>query len=44
MAEAALDYTRNAGLKVIPQCPFVAGDISRHPKYGNLVVRQNWGA
>lgn len=44
MAEAGLDYTRDAGLKLIPQWPFVADDISRHPEYGDLVVRRNWGA
>lgn len=42
MAEAALNNARDAGLKVIPRCPFVADYISRHPEYGDLVVRSGW--
>jgi predicted GNAT family acetyltransferase len=38
MTKTALDYARDAGLKVIPQCPFVADFISHHPEYWDLVV------
>ena len=38
MAKTALDFARDAGLEVVPQCPFVAGFISRHPVYADLVV------
>ncbi len=37
LARAALDYARSDGLKVIPQCPFVAAYIKRHPEQQDLV-------
>ena len=37
MARAALDYAAANDLKVIPQCPFVAAYIKRHPEYQSLV-------
>ena len=37
MAHEVLEYARNQGLAVIPQCPFVADYISRHPEYQSLV-------
>lgn len=30
LVKAALDYAEGQGLKVIPQCPFVASYIERH--------------
>ncbi len=30
LVKAALDYANSQGLKVIPQCPFVASYIERH--------------
>jgi predicted GNAT family acetyltransferase len=37
MARFALDDARARRLMVIPQCPFVAGYIRRHPEYADLV-------
>ena len=37
MAQFALDDARARRLVVIPQCPFVAGYIRRHPEYADLV-------
>jgi predicted GNAT family acetyltransferase len=37
LARAALDDVRGRGLEVIPQCPFIAGYIRRHPEYLDLV-------
>ena len=37
LARAALDDARAAGLRVVPQCPFVAAWIGRHPDYADLV-------
>lgn len=34
---AALDAVRDEGVRVVPQCPFVAGYIERHPEYADLV-------
>ena len=42
IAKTALDFARDLGLKVVPQCPFVAGFISRHPVYLDLVVNSGW--
>jgi predicted GNAT family acetyltransferase len=39
MARFALDDAQARGLNVIPQCPFVAGYIQRHPEYEHLVAR-----
>ena len=40
MAHEVLEYARNQQLTVIPQCPFIAGYISRHPEYQSLVYSQ----
>lgn len=39
LARAALDHARAQGLGVVPQCPFIAGFIERHPEYEPLVRR-----
>jgi uncharacterized protein len=39
LARGALDDVRAAGGHVVPQCPFIAGYIDRHPEYGDLVDR-----
>lgn len=38
LVKAALDSARNDGLKVIPECPFVASYIERHEAYSDLVA------
>lgn len=38
LAKAALDEVRSRGLKAVPQCPFIAGYIARHPEYQALVA------
>lgn len=38
LARAALDAARAAGVKVRPSCSYVAGWISRHPDYADLVA------
>lgn len=38
LARAALDDIRARGLAVVPQCPFVAAWIRRHPEYEDLVL------
>ncbi len=35
----ALADVRNQGLKIIPECPFVAAYIQRHPELQDLVAR-----
>lgn len=40
LAKAALDGARASGLKVSPQCPFVAAWIARHRDYLDLVPEQ----
>jgi predicted GNAT family acetyltransferase len=34
---AGLDYARDAGLQVVPQCSFVRSYIERHPEYQELL-------
>ena len=38
MAERALDDARERGLKVVPQCWFVAAYIEKNPQYADLVA------
>lgn len=38
LAAGALDAVREAGLKVDPVCPFIAGYIEKNPEYADLVV------
>ncbi|WP_201526224.1 GNAT family N-acetyltransferase [Psychrobacter frigidicola] len=33
----ALDYAREHDKKVVPQCPFVASYIDKHPDYQDLI-------
>ena len=37
LAHTALEYARANDLKVVHQCPFVAGYIGLHPEYQSLV-------
>ncbi len=37
LVQGALDQVRAAGLKLIPQCPFVKAWIDKHPDYADLV-------
>jgi hypothetical protein len=34
----ALDETRTAGLRVVPECSYVSAFIERHPEYADLVA------
>lgn len=40
LVEAALEDARSQHLLVVPQCPFVASYIERHPEYMELVDPQ----
>jgi uncharacterized protein len=37
LARGLLDIARAQGLKVVANCPFVAGYIGKHPEYADLV-------
>lgn len=37
LVKGALDQVRVAGLKVVPQCPFVRAYIEKHPDYADLL-------
>ncbi|MDN3452144.1 MULTISPECIES: GNAT family N-acetyltransferase [unclassified Psychrobacter] len=37
LVKHALNYAREQGKKVVPQCSFVASYISRHPEYQDLI-------
>jgi predicted GNAT family acetyltransferase len=39
LIRAALDSARDQHLKVVPQCPFVATYIERHPEYRDLLLK-----
>jgi len=39
IARAVLDNARARGLRVVPECEFIAGFIGRHPEYATLVAR-----
>jgi predicted GNAT family acetyltransferase len=37
LARAVLDDARARGLRVRPDCPFIAGYVGEHPEYADLV-------
>ena len=37
LAKAALGYAREQGLEVAPTCPFIAGYITKHPEWHDIV-------
>ena len=37
LARGALDLVRARGLRVVAQCPFIAGYIAKHPEYQDLL-------
>ncbi|MFF5177253.1 GNAT family N-acetyltransferase [Micromonospora sp. NPDC000316] len=39
LARTALDAAREANLRVLATCPFIAGWIDRHPEYQDLVYQ-----
>ena len=41
LAKFALEDVRRRGLHVVPACPFVAGYISKHPEYLDLVTEES---
>lgn len=43
LASTGLDSARDRGLRVVPRCQFIAGYISRHPEYLDLVDEENRG-
>ena len=36
LARAALEYAREQGLAVVPNCPFVRAYIRKHPEYASV--------
>jgi uncharacterized protein len=38
LAEAAVRYAREHGLRIIPTCPYVERWLSKHPEHEDLVV------
>ncbi|MEV4386964.1 GNAT family N-acetyltransferase [Micromonospora sp. NPDC049580] len=40
LIRGALDQVRARGGRVVPQCPFVAAFIDKHPEYADLVAEQ----
>jgi uncharacterized protein len=39
LVQGALDQIRAAGLKLIPECPFVKAWLEKHPEYQGLVQK-----
>jgi uncharacterized protein len=37
LVRGALEAVRNEGLRVVPQCPFVAAYIKKHPEFNDLL-------
>ena len=33
LSQAALEFSRDSGLKVVPRCPFIAAHMRRHPEF-----------
>ncbi|MEU8262129.1 GNAT family N-acetyltransferase [Micromonospora sp. NPDC048999] len=41
LVRGTLDQLRERGDRLVPQCPFVAAFIQRHPEYADLVVAES---
>ncbi|WP_166143797.1 GNAT family N-acetyltransferase [Methylosinus sp. RM1] len=41
LIRGALQWARARGLKVVPECSFVADYIARHPEFAELVLRKS---
>jgi uncharacterized protein len=39
LAQGALEAVRRRGLRVVAECPFVAGYIGKHPEFQDLLRR-----
>ena len=37
LALYAVEHVRDAGLRLVPNCPYIAGWLKRHPEYDGLV-------
>ncbi|MER2092930.1 MAG: GNAT family N-acetyltransferase [Saccharopolyspora rectivirgula] len=37
LARAALDAARERGLRVVPECSYIADYVAKHPEYADLV-------
>ena len=37
LAQGALEIVRGEGLKVIAECPFIAGFIAKHPEFNDVM-------
>lgn len=44
LARAALDQEKAAHWQVVPECPFIAGYIRRHPEYLDVVAEDRTSA
>lgn len=40
LVAGALGDTRDAGLRIVPQCPFVASWLERHHEFDDIVSRE----
>lgn len=38
LAQGTLELARTQGYKIIPQCPFVAAFVGKHPEFRDLVA------
>jgi len=38
LVRAVLEEARQCGLRVVPECPFVAAFLRRHPEFADLVT------
>ena len=40
LAKAALGFAREQGLAVVPTCPFMAGYVTKHPEWHDIVAAE----
>lgn len=39
LVQAAVQYAREHGLKIMPLCPFAKADFAKHPEYDDIRLR-----
>jgi len=38
LARGALELARTQGFKIVPQCPFIAAYVRKHPEYQDIIT------
>lgn len=40
LVQAAVNYARDTGVRIMPQCPYVVAEFARHPEYADVLAEK----